>query len=108
VANTAKRFAAPAVDKTTRTVAPATDDVIRVVLIGCSKKKRAGRHPARALYQGALFKAALAHAQRIGAGTFVVSARHGLVALDTELDAYEHRLRPSERESWGYSVSVAL
>jgi hypothetical protein len=80
-----------------------------VVLVGCSKKKRAGRHPARALYQGALFKAALAHAGRIvGAETFVVSALHGLVPLDRELDAYDHKLRPNERERWAYGVSVAL
>jgi hypothetical protein len=78
------------------------------VLIGCSKKKRAGRHPARALYQGALFKAALAHAQRIGAVTFIVSAKYGLVQLDTELEAYERKLRPDERDSWAWSVCVAL
>jgi hypothetical protein len=80
-----------------------------VVLVGCSKKKRAGRHPARALYQGALFKAALAHAGRIvGAETFVVSALNGLVLIDRELDAYDHKLRASEREHWAYGVSVAL
>jgi hypothetical protein len=117
--NKAARVVGTAADKSTRIVAPASnkaprvveapaDNVVRVVLIACSKTKRAGRHPARSLYQGALFKAALAHAQRIGAETFVVSAKHGLVHLDTELDAYEHRLRPTERESWAYGVSVAL
>ncbi len=102
------RVVAPPADKTTRTVAPPADNVVRVVLVGCSKKKRAGRHPARALYQGALFKAELAHAQRIGAEAFIVSARHGLVQLDTELDAYDYKLRTDERETWAWTVCVAL
>ena len=104
----------PAGENATRDVdaasprAVAGDRTVRVILIGCSKKKRAGRHPARALYQGALFKAELAHAQRLGAETFVVSAKHGLVQLDTELEAYDYKLRSTERDSWAWSVCVAL
>jgi hypothetical protein len=99
----------PAEDKTPRVAGPPADKIVRVVLVGCSKKKLDGSHAARDLYQGALFKAALAHAERVGDETFVVSAFHGLVPLDRELDNYDRTLRTAiERESWAYRVCSDL
>lgn len=80
--------------------------MITVALIGCGKAKRPGRHRARDLYTGPLFRAALAHAERTAARVFVLSALHGLLSLDAELDAYEQRLAGTgeQRQAWGRAV----
>lgn len=84
---------------------------VRVALVGCGAAKQAGRHKARDLYTGALTRAALAHAERTADETLILSALHGLVGLDEELDAYDLRLdsyRKTEREQWAYRVLCAL
>jgi hypothetical protein len=64
----------------------------RIALIACSKAKLAHRAPAIALYTGDLFVKSVAWAQREGWDIFILSARHGLVAPDEELDPYEARV----------------
>lgn len=83
----------------------------RVALIGCGKRKLDGKHRARDLYVGPLFKAALAHATRTAHEVFILSAAHGLLALDQEVESYDRPLRAaskSERQSWAYRVCLDL
>lgn len=78
---------------------------VRVALVGCGAAKLPGRHRARDLYTGSLFRAALAHAERSADEVLILSALHGLVGLDDELDAYNVRLdkyRDAERDQWAY------
>ena len=85
--------------------------VARVALVGCGKKKLDGKHRARDLYTGPLFKAALAHAMRTADETFVVSAQHGLLPLDQEVDSYDRALKAAsdaERQQWAYRVCLDL
>jgi hypothetical protein len=76
---------------------------VRVALVGCGADKREGRHAARDLYTGSLFRAGLSHAEATADEVLIVSAHHHLVELDQEIGAYERSLasmRKIEREAW--------
>lgn len=64
-----------------------------VVLVPCGSAKLDRRAPAGELYTGALHRSARRAAARyvdeLGARVLILSAAHGLVALDTELDPYD-------------------
>lgn len=65
----------------------------RIAVIGCGAKKRPCRVRARYLYTGPLFTDALAHALAHGFNPIVVlSAKHGIVDLEQEIDPYDLRL----------------
>ncbi len=74
-------------------------------------RKRLDRQPARHLYSGNLFRAALEHAERTADEAWILSALHHLLDLDEEIDPYNLSLkayRKREREIWGHRVAVAL
>lgn len=64
------------------------------VIIPCSGAKLDRSAPARQLYTGSLFRLALAAALNLTDAELVrvLSARHGLVGLDTELAPYDVRM----------------
>jgi hypothetical protein len=62
---------------------------LTVALVGCGKQKLAVRATARELYTGALFRKALAYALTLTPRAYVLSALHGVVDLEQELDPYE-------------------
>ncbi len=64
-------------------------------LISCSAKKLARAAPARELYVSALFKKSLAYAEQHCEIVYVLSAKHGLVELDTVLEPYDTKLAES-------------
>lgn len=89
---------------------PQTAKPSTVVLISCSKSKQANRAPARALYTGILFSRAVSWAEYKGYTWFIVSALHGLVQPDRELDPYDFtlkQLRTRDRERWAHMVVAA-
>jgi hypothetical protein len=61
----------------------------RLVLVGCGAAKRPVRSKARDLYTGSLFTAARRHAETTGLPWFVLSAEHGIVHPDREIDPYD-------------------
>lgn len=84
---------------------------VKVALIGCGKKKAAEPRRARELYQGHLFQFSLRYALATCDESFVLSALHSLVTLDTELPPYNFTMRDfrdSERQPWGEHVVVRL
>lgn len=84
---------------------------MNVVLIGCSKEKLDHEAPARRLYQGRLFLAAVAYAEAIGARWFVLSAAHGLVDPDETIAPYDVTLNTmgdAQRSAWGARVAQQL
>lgn len=94
--------------KTPRT--PQTTEASTVVLISCSKSKLATKAPARDLYTGTLFRRAVCWAEGTRHKWYVVSALHGLVQPDRELDPYDFtlkQLRTRERERWAHLVVAA-
>lgn len=61
----------------------------RIVLISCVSQKRSYRSKARDLYISALFKKNLAYARRLNPDAiYILSAKHGLLDLETEIEPY--------------------
>ena len=61
-----------------------------LAVIPCGARKRAGTHAARDLYTGPYFRAALAWAESAGFDrVLILSAKHGLVGLDDQVEAYD-------------------
>lgn len=84
---------------------------MRVGIVGCSRTKRQGTHPARELYTGALFRKALDLSLHLHDRTVIVSALHGVIHPDHVLEAYDYSMSdmsPAERVQWGMSVAWAL
>jgi len=87
------------------------DRPVRVALLGCGKAKLDRPAPAAQLYTGSLFRQALRSSEGRFDERYVLSALHGLVALDKELEPYElalQSLRRREREAWGGRVAHHL
>lgn len=84
---------------------------VRVALVGCAKNKRSLSAPARDLYLGPLFRAAIAYAELAAEEAYVASAFHGLVALDQVIGPYDRSiddLKKKERLPWGDRVIGSL
>lgn len=76
-------------------------------LISCSAQKLDYGAPARELYSSALFRKSLAYAEPRCSASYVLSAEHGLVELDQQLEPYNTRLG-GKREAWARGVADAL
>ncbi|QRK14188.1 hypothetical protein JQX13_50460 [Archangium violaceum] len=80
----------------------------RIALVGCGKSKLEQPAPARELYTGPLFRAALDVAQaEFGADVWILSAKHGLVDLDEDVAPYELALgdlTSEAQEAWARDV----
>jgi len=75
-------------------VRPKAKKMKSILLIPCVGLKLPKRAAARDLYQGALFEACLSYSAAIQPdATHILSALHGLVGLDQELDPYDVTLR---------------
>lgn len=80
-----------------------------VALVGCGARKLDHRAPAGALYTGSLFVATMRHAVKVAApgDVWILSAKYGLVAPDTEIDPYDVKLSDlssNERSWWALRV----
>lgn len=65
-----------------------------VVLISCVKGKKAHKARCRDLYDSDLFRKSLAYAEKLKpSAVYVLSAKHGLLDLDEEIDPYEQTLK---------------
>jgi len=83
-----------------------------VVLISCSKAKRAYPCEARLLYDASsLFSKSLLFAQTISKEIFVLSARYGLVSLNDKIEPYDETLKGKssvQSSAWGHEVAQQL
>jgi hypothetical protein len=86
--------------------------VRRIALVGCGKAKLGRAAPARKLYTGPLFCAALVAAEaEFGADVWILSAKHGLTDVDEELEPYDMALDDTTddyRKRWGRDVITNL
>jgi len=81
------------------------------MLLGCVKIKCEQRGPAKDLYRSPLWAGRRAHAEASGYPWLILSAAHGLVEPDVELDPYDLALgdlTALERRGWGEDVVSAL
>ncbi len=77
----------------------------KIVLVSCGKTKRAHRSKACDLYQGELFKNSLAYAKKLKPDAiYILSAKHGLLELDDEIDPYEKTLNKNDGGAWAKQV----
>lgn len=77
------------------------------VLVGCVKTKLPGRHKAQDIYRSTLFLGRRRYAESKGVPWFILSAKHGLLAPDDEIDSYDVSLgdlTPDARSEWGNRV----
>ena len=66
----------------------------RIVLISCVKKKRPCKAKAEHLYTSQLFVGCLRYARNLRPDLiFILSAKHGLLELDKEIDPYNSTLK---------------
>ena len=82
-----------------------------LVLVGCVKEKLPGRHCAKELYTSPLFAWRRRRAEAVGCPWFVLSAKHGLVGPDEEVDSYDFKLATqgaSTRRRWSEDVLKAI
>jgi cytoplasmic iron level regulating protein YaaA (DUF328/UPF0246 family) len=80
-------------------------------LIACSNKKLDRPAQASELYQGQAFKFALRASERAGAEVIILSALHGVVALDEHIEPYDKALcnmTKAERAKWTSMTRILL
>ncbi len=66
----------------------------KIALLGCTKRKLPQKAKVKNLYQGSLFKLSLAYGEKLGyEEILVLSAKHGLLELDTEIEPYDLALK---------------
>lgn len=80
------------------------------VILPCGRRKGPRPAPAWRLYQGAYFKAALAWAQSVTrrADTYILSAKYGLVTVDTVLAPYDAKAGTDTQSATPDSVAVQV
>ena len=80
----------------------------RIVLISCVSQKLPHRAKVRNLYTSTLFKLNLKYAEKMAPDEiFVLSAKHGLLRLEQEIEPYEQTLsnmRSKEIKVWANRV----
>ena len=90
----------------------------KIILIGCSKSKNPDSRikpvPAAELYISPLFIKSLKYARRLKAGNgipiHILSAKYGLLDLDSEVSYYDEVLSNSKKKNrqWGERVVIRL
>ena len=84
----------------------------KIVLISCVSKKRAVKSRAAELYTSTLFKLNLQYAKKLKPDAiFILSAKHGLLALDDEIAPYDvtlNNMRVDERKAWANKIIEQL
>ena len=81
------------------------------MLVGCVKGKRSYASPARELYNSTLWVHRRAYAERAGCAWYILSAKHGLLHPDTEIEPYDlalSHLSAADRREWSRRVLVEL
>jgi cytoplasmic iron level regulating protein YaaA (DUF328/UPF0246 family) len=84
----------------------------KIILISCVSQKRAYRSKAKDLYISALFKKNLAYAKRLNPDAiYILSAKYGLLDLETEMDPYNltlNTMSAGQIRNWAEKVLQQL
>lgn len=83
-----------------------------IVLISCASKKRNHKTKAEHLYISPLFQKNLAYAKKLKPDKiFILSAKYGLLDLETEIEPYNvtlNKMVSSEIRAWAEKILVEL
>ncbi len=84
----------------------------KIVLISCASQKLPQRAKVRDLYISTLFKLSLKYAEMLKPDAiYVLSAKHGLLVLDEEIEPYEvtlNNMKSADIKQWAKQVMVQL
>ena len=78
-----------------------------LILIGCVKSKQNCMRVAKDLYNSPLWRYRRAYAEQSGSSWYILSAEHGLLAPETEIEPYDvtlSELSASKRRAWSQCV----
>jgi hypothetical protein len=80
----------------------------KIILISCASKKQSTRSQAKDLYISTLFKLNLKYAYSLNPeAIFILSAKHGLLNLETEIEPYNltlNNMMGHEIKEWALKV----
>jgi len=83
-----------------------------IILISCVSKKGTKKAKAEKMYESALFIKSLAYARKLKHDNiYILSAKHHLLALDTEIEPYDltlNTMNKQEKTAWGKEVIAQL
>ena len=86
--------------------------MVKIVLISCVSKKLSHKAKAKDIYISPLFKMNLKFAKSFNPDKiFILSAKHGLIDLDKEIEPYDKTLnlmRSAEKKKWVNNVLHSL
>lgn len=86
---------------------PVRYDAGSIALVSCVATKRPGKCAARDLYSSAWFKKVRQHVETAGLRWYILSAKHGLLHPDQQIESYEmtlNKMGVRERQAWAQSV----
>lgn len=84
---------------------------LQIAFIGCSLKKRNSPCRAEEMYQGDFFKKALFYCKKKYDKVFILSAKYGLLELDTLIEPYDMTLTKFttlQKKRWAFNVKKQL
>ena len=84
---------------------------MKIAFVACCKTKGDHAQPAGALYKSSLFRKSLLAALDSNDAVYILSAKHGVVALNDIIEPYELTLKTmakSQRHAWGNFVGAQL
>ena len=79
----------------------------RIYLVACVGQKVSAPAPAKDLYTSSWFRKARSYVERTGHTWFILSAKHGLVHPDQEIEPYDSTLntmQAGDRREWAKGV----
>lgn len=79
-----------------------------VVLVSCSSRQREGRWKASQLYNSSSFRESLECAKALSDDVYILSSKHGLIDLETEIEDYDVSFADkssTELDTWGKLVA---
>lgn len=82
-----------------------------IIFIGCGKKKNNVKCKAKDMYQGNFFRTCLRYARTLGGDIYILSAKYGVLDLDTEIYPYDKTLNTMnliEISQWSETVKQQL
>lgn len=77
------------------------------LILGCTKNKRSISGQAKDVYEGRVFQLGIKYAEKVGWNPMVLSAKYGIISVNTIIESYDQKLRgpylgdwPSEEGVW--------
>lgn len=86
-------------------------DVTALVIVGCGSAKHDGVLPAKEKYSSPYFSLKRSYAEAVGTEWAILSAEHGLIDPETEIDDYDRsvsEMPASRRAAWGNAAGTSI